>query len=85
MPRIIIGLIITIISSLIVIKTEWLVQNIGHNTWAETHLGAEGGTRLMYKLIGVLGIIIGLFLITGLYDSFIRWLLSPLIRTSKNL
>lgn len=85
MLRIFIGLIITIISSLIVMKTEWLVQNIGHNTWAETHLGSGGGTRLMYKLIGVLGIIIGLFLITGLYDSFVRWLLGPLIRTSQNV
>ena len=80
--RIIIGLLVTAVSTILIIKTEWFVQNIGRNSWAETHLGTEGGTRLMYKLIGLTGITMGLFLITGLYDSFIRWLLGPLIKTS---
>lgn len=85
MTRVFIGIIITIISALMVVKSEWLINNIGHNAWAETHFGTEGGTRLMYKLIGIIGIIMGLFLITGLYDPFIRWLLAPLIRTSQNI
>lgn len=54
-----------IVGALFVIKTEWLVENFGHSEWAEQHLGG-GGTRLMYKLMGILFIILSLMGMTGL-------------------
>jgi len=54
-----------------VLKTEWIVQNFGTNAWAENKLGTSGGSRLLYKLIGLVLIFIGFLLITGLYEGFL--------------
>jgi len=51
--------------------------------WFEDKLGAEGGTRLGYKLIGLLAIFIGIVIMTGSGPSFFGWLLSPLIRSNS--
>ncbi len=56
---------------ILVVKTEWFIQNFGTNSWAEQHLGTSGGTRLMYKLIGVLFIFIAMMSITGLLGPFV--------------
>ncbi|MCF6276227.1 MAG: hypothetical protein L3J07_00065 [Candidatus Magasanikbacteria bacterium] len=55
----------------LVIKTEWFVQNFGTNNWAEQNLGTSGGTRLMYKLIGILIIFISMMSITGMLGPFV--------------
>ncbi|OGH78719.1 MAG: hypothetical protein A2983_04435 [Candidatus Magasanikbacteria bacterium RIFCSPLOWO2_01_FULL_40_15] len=47
-----------------VIKTEWFLENFGHSDWAEEKLGG-GGSRLMYKLIGLAGIILAILAVTG--------------------
>lgn len=54
-----------------VMKTEWLIQNFGTNAWAEEHMGFDGGSRLMYKLIGLVLIFFGFLLITGLFNGFL--------------
>lgn len=59
------------IGVLFVLKTEWFVENFGSNAWAEQHLGSEGGTRLMYKLLGILFIFIAMMAMTGLLGPFI--------------
>lgn len=46
---------------LIVTKTEWIIQNFGVSEWAEAKMGTSGGTRMLYKLIGI-GIIFFAFL-----------------------
>lgn len=56
---------------LLVVKTEWLIQNFGTSTWAETHMGTSGGTRLMYKLIGIIIIFLSFMAMTGLLGGFI--------------
>lgn len=61
----IIGFIVIAVGFLLVWKSYWLVNNIGTIEWAETHLGSEGGTNLLYKIIGVL-LILGTFMtLTG--------------------
>ncbi len=55
----------------LIIKTEWFVQNFGTNEWAETHLGTSGGSRLLYKLIGLVIIIIAMLGVTGLLGPLI--------------
>jgi len=67
----IIALIAVAVGVLLVIKTEWFVENFGTNAWAEQHLGTSGGTRLLYKLIGIAIIILAMLGITGLLGPLI--------------
>jgi hypothetical protein len=76
---IILGLIILAIGVFLVIKTEWFMQNFGRIAWFEQVLGTEGGSRLGYKLLGLLAIFIGIIMISGNGVNFFTWLLSPLV------
>jgi 1,4-dihydroxy-2-naphthoate octaprenyltransferase len=64
-------------------KTEWLVSNFGHVYFFEKYFGAEGGTRLGYKLIGMLVIFMGFLIISGMMEGFIGWLFGPLLRVTN--
>ncbi len=57
--------------AILVIKTEWFIQNFGTNAWAEQHLGTSGGSRLLYKLVGLVIIFIAMMGVTGLLGVFI--------------
>lgn len=83
MLNFIIGLILLIAGVAIVMYTEWLLQNFGRIAWFEQKLGTEGGSRLGYKLIGILLIFFGLLCITGLVGGFLQWAASPLTRLGK--
>ncbi|MFH1226027.1 MAG: hypothetical protein V1684_01935 [bacterium] len=76
--RIIISLIGVAVGALMVIKNEWFLANLGKNAWAEQHLGVEGGSRLMYKLIGLAVILVSLLLMTNLLQGMLLSILSPL-------
>ena len=65
---------------LMVIKTEWLLENFGRIDFFEEKLGTSGGSRLGYKLIAIAAIFIGLMMATGLINGFLGWVLSPLIK-----
>jgi len=80
MARIIIGLISAAVGAVIVIKAEWIFQNFGRVPWAEKHLGTEGGSRLFYKLIGLVIIIIGFLTATNLIGGLILSVLSPIFK-----
>lgn len=69
--RYILGILAVALGCILVIKTEWFVQNFGSNAWAEEHLGTSGGTRLMYKLVGIAMIFFAMMAITGLLGGFI--------------
>lgn len=76
---IILGIIILTIGVVLVIKTEWFMQNFGRISWFEKTFGTEGGSRLGYKLLGLIAIFIGIVMATGNGANFFTWLLSPLI------
>jgi len=71
------------VGTMMVIKTEWLLENFGRMSWFEEKLGTEGGSRLGYKLIGLFVIFFGLLMMTGSSDSFLQWILSPLINAGN--
>lgn len=68
------GLIMAAIGFVIVWKSDWLLNNFGRIDWADRHLGSEGGTRLMYKLIGIVIILAGFLQATNLGGTFVRWI-----------
>ncbi|HNX10539.1 MAG TPA: hypothetical protein PKI61_00075 [bacterium] len=76
----VIGLIVVALGVVLVIKTEWFLQNFGRIAWFESKFGAEGGSRLGYKLVGVVFIFFGLLVMTGLIGGFLGWALSPLLK-----
>lgn len=67
----IIGIIAIALGVVLILKTEWFVENFGSIAWAEQHLGTEGGTRLMYKLIGIAMIALSVMGMTGLLGEII--------------
>jgi len=72
MGRIIIGIILIIVGFVISWKTEPIVGFTGYNNWAEAKLGTMGGTRMMYKLIGIAVIFAGLLFATNLHQGFLE-------------
>ena len=67
----VIGLLAIFIGVLMIIKTEWFLRSFGTSAWAEQHLGTSGGTRLMYKLIGIIIIFLSMSAMTGILGTFV--------------
>lgn len=68
--RILLGLLVTAVGWFMVWKTDWFISMLGFVAWAEEHLGG-GGTRLFYKLLGTLIILLGFIVVTNLWDVII--------------
>ncbi len=68
--RIIGGVFIVAAGIALVIKSDWFLSNFGRIDWAEQHLGLEGGTRLFYKLLGVVVCLLGMMVALNLFRSF---------------
>lgn len=83
MGHILIGIVAALVGVALVIKTEWFIQNFGSNAWAEEKFGFSGGTRLMYKTIGILLIFFGFLAITNLYEGFLMGTVGKLLIPSK--
>jgi hypothetical protein len=81
--NIIIGLVMAVIGALITIKSEAMMNMFGRVGFFEKYLGTEGGSRLGYKLLGILIFLIGVMLATNVFGDFMLWLLSPLINAGK--
>lgn len=79
---IILGLVILAVGVLIVIKTEAMLNAFGRIAFFERYLGSEGGSRLGYKIIGLIAIFIGFLIMTNMIGGFMGWVLSPLLRVS---
>ena len=69
-----VGILIALVGYLLIWKSNWLLNNFGRIGWAEKHLGSEGGSRLMYKLIGTIIIIAGFLHATNLGGAFVKWM-----------
>ncbi len=80
--HIIIGLIMIIAGALIVIKSNKILNSFGRINFFERYLGSEGGSRLGYKLVGLLIIFIGIMVATNMIGGFMKWIFSPLLQFS---
>ncbi|MDF1497019.1 MAG: hypothetical protein P1P90_03080 [Patescibacteria group bacterium] len=69
--RILIGLILVAVGALMVIKTNKFQDFFGEMAWTYKYLGS-GGTRLMYKFIGLLMCFVGFMVMTNLWTAFLN-------------
>jgi hypothetical protein len=83
--NILVGFIILVIGALIVIKSEAMLNGFGRIEFFERYLGADGGSRLGYKLIGIIAIFIGMLIMTNMIGGFLEWVLSPILRYNQPL
>ena len=69
--QIIIGLVLVIVGAAVTIKANQVYEWFGSMDWADHYLGA-GGSRLMYRLIGILMCLIGFMVATNLWGAFLH-------------
>lgn len=68
--RILLGIGIIVLGYMMAAKTQWFLDILGPVAWAEKHFVSEG-SRLFYKLLGILIIVLGIIVVTDLYDTII--------------
>jgi ABC-type phosphate transport system permease subunit len=66
-----------IIGAWLVIKTEKMLSWFGPNEWAEEKLGLYGGSRLFYKMLGLIIIIAGTMFVTGWAQDLLLAIFAP--------
>ncbi len=76
--KFIIGVMITVVGVIIVMKSDSFLGFFGRISFFEKHLGTEGGSRLGYKIIGLIFIFLGILTMTGMIDGFMSWAVSPI-------
>jgi hypothetical protein len=81
--NVLIGLIGIAVGFLIIWKSEWIYRNFGAIDWAEMHLGSDGGTRLLWKLIGLAIIFLSTLLMFGMMGDIINGIFGSLFHGSK--
>ncbi len=69
--QIAIGLVLVVIGAAITIKANQVYEWFGSMDWADRYLGA-GGSRLMYRLIGIIMCLIGFMVATNLWGAFLH-------------
>jgi hypothetical protein len=72
-----VGILAILFGCFMVIKTEWIMENFGRSAWAEEHLGG-GGSRLMYKLMGIAMVFLSLMMMTGMLGEIVIGFFGPL-------
>lgn len=70
----ILGLLLAGFGFLMVWKTDKFYEFFGPLPVAEKYIHSEGGSRMLYKLIGVVLIIVGFMIFTNLEQSFVLWI-----------
>jgi len=68
--RVLLGLVVMVIGFCLVRYSEKVLEWFGRVDFAEDKLGA-GGSRLFYKLIGVLVVFIGIFIATNIMSDIL--------------
>ncbi|MDD5040212.1 MAG: hypothetical protein PHY34_03605 [Patescibacteria group bacterium] len=81
--RYFLGIIFIGVGFVIVWKADWIMNNFGRIAWAEEHLGSEGGTRIMWKFIGIIVIIFAFLYMSGALAGILRGIFGQTI-TSVN-
>lgn len=78
--QIIIGFVIVGFGFLIVRSANWFLHAFGRSAFFDRYLGAEGGTRLFYQLLGILVILFGFLYAFGILQRTVGALFRPFFR-----
>ncbi|HAH04333.1 TPA: hypothetical protein DCL28_02110 [Candidatus Komeilibacteria bacterium] len=78
--RYVIGLLVIAVGFMLVWKADWIVNNFGRVNWAEKYLGYDGGSRLFWKLMGIVVIFLSMLYMFGFIGGLIDLIFSPLFR-----
>ncbi|MBL7058496.1 hypothetical protein ISS03_04110 [Patescibacteria group bacterium] len=81
--NIIVSLIFIALGVHLVAKTESWLSGFGRIAFFEKHFGLDGGSRLGYKLLGILIIFFGMLIMTGMFSGFILFFLEPLLKYNR--
>ena len=81
--RYFIGIVCVLAGVALILKTEWFIENFGASAWAEEKFGYSGGTRLMYKVVGMVLIFVGFLAITNMYQGFLMGTVGKLLIPGK--
>ena len=76
--RIIIGLIVAGLGTYMVLRTVTILGFFGTVDWAEQKLGG-GGTRLFYKLLGIVIVFTGFMVAANLWNAFLESTLGSIL------
>jgi len=68
--RVILGLIIGTVGFFMIYRTTWFQGITGRIAWAEQKLGG-GGTHTFLKILGVLIIFLGIFIVSGIINDIL--------------
>ena len=79
------GIAVMAIGFLIIWKSEWMLSNFGRIAFFDQKMGSEGGSRMGYKLIGLVIIFFGFLAASNMIGGFLEWVLSPLLKYTRNL
>ncbi len=75
---IVIGIILFILGIIITLKAEWMYDNFGALETIEHYFRTSGGTRVFWKLFGILISFIGIMIATHLIEAVLLAVLRPL-------
>ncbi len=75
--QILIGFVAVVVGFFITAKADWIVANFGTIAWFESHWSTSGGSRFFYKLIGIVCILGGFMVATGMLQAMVRSIFSP--------
>ncbi|MBI4407764.1 MAG: hypothetical protein HY565_04685 [Candidatus Kerfeldbacteria bacterium] len=65
LTRFLIGIGIIALGAFMIVKSDLLLSWFGRISWAEEKLGAEGGTRIFYKIAGMALIVLAFLIMSG--------------------
>lgn len=77
--RYFVGFLMLVVGIATVLKTEWIIQNIGTNDWAEMKMSTFGGSRMLYKLMGIAGVLLGFMFIFDMQGGLIAGTVGKMI------
>lgn len=63
-----------------ILNTDGILSFFGRMEFFDKYLGTDGGSRLGYKLIGIVIIFFGFLVAFSLIDKFLLWSFSPITK-----
>ena len=81
---IIVGIVTVIIGITMVWRPRFYVDFVGHQEWAEKIFGINED-ETAFKVIGIIVILVGIFIMTGIINDILLWFFAPSFRAAQIL